>query len=170
MIDHSSDRRFSTGVPVSARRKSGGNLAHRLRLAGGGVLDVLRLVQDHAPPVHRLQRFHVLPHQGVAGQHQIHSLRCLGESLASSGGRRPGGPAWSGPGAKRRTSRSQLVTTEVGQTSSTGGRAALPRLSLSHAAAAQWSGWSCPGPCRRPGRRPGPTGAGNAARSSRSSW
>ncbi len=38
MIDHSSERRFSTGVPVSAMRNSAFNLAHGLGLFGSGFL------------------------------------------------------------------------------------------------------------------------------------
>ena len=50
MIDHSSDRRFSTGVPVSATRWPAQGLDGP-GLLGAGVLDVLRLVEhDHLPP------------------------------------------------------------------------------------------------------------------------
>ena len=48
--DHRSDRRFSTGVPVSAMRLPALQLLDGPRLLGAGVLDRLGLVEDRQPP------------------------------------------------------------------------------------------------------------------------
>ena len=68
-------------------------------------------------------------------------------------------------GVKRSASFFQLPTTDIGQMSSVG--RLVPIALPARAGSGPASGWSCPAPCRRPGRRPGPSGAGRPARSSR---
>ena len=68
---HRSSRRFSSGVPVSARRWSDLQLLHRLGHLRAGVLDELRLVQDDGAEGELLQLLQVAPQQGVVGDDEV---------------------------------------------------------------------------------------------------
>jgi len=76
-MDHSSDSRFSTGVPVGGREAANG-----LRLFGAGVLDVLRLVEDHVAPRHLSHVVRVASRQAVGADDHVVCLRRRDEILA----------------------------------------------------------------------------------------
>ena len=150
MIDHRSASRFSTGVPVSASRKSACSVATACARLRGRVLQRLRLVQHQRAPT-RLRGEGL----GVALQpaRRTRPSRSPGRPMPIAARRAPPSP-WpytlhAQARAKRAVSAAQLPQTEVGATTSAGPAAA-------RAAAAPASAPSCPGPCRRPGTAPSP--------------
>ena len=119
MIDHSSDSRFSTGVPVSAIRVAAGRARDRPGLLGGVVLDVLRLVADHPGPGQRAQRGLVPGGDAVAGDDQVR----LGQGRGSDSPSSRSAPwcTWTRrSGVNRAASRCQLPTSDIGHTSRVG--------------------------------------------------
>ena len=82
MIDHSSARRFSTGVPVMAIRRSAGMARTLWVVRAAAVLDLLRLVEDQAPPGDGGEELLVARGQAVGRQHQVRLLGLPGERPA----------------------------------------------------------------------------------------
>ena len=120
MIDHSSLRRFSTGVPVSATRRPAWRRG-RPGLRGAGVLDLLGLVEDEPSPGDRGQLVEVAVRP---------ASRCVSTTSCVEGPHVErlvvvvaGGAVvdeHASCGAKRASSRSQLPSTDTGQTTSVG--------------------------------------------------
>ena len=153
-MDHSSASRFSTGVPVSAIRLPGRDPPHRLGDVAGAVLDVLRLVQHHPVPAARRP---ARRRRGWRSRRWSAARRTRRAGSAGSGRSAPCSTRTRSPGANRAASRCQLP--EHRQRADQQRRPAPAR-----AAAAPATARSCPDPCRRPGRRPGPAGRGRPAR------
>ena len=118
MMDQSSLRRFSTGVPVSATR-CGARSARTARLCfAARVLDVLRLVQHHPLPLHRVQQLAIAGGERVGGRHQVAPGDRPPELLRRRAARGRGARA---PAARARSApppRCQFPTTDIGQTRS----------------------------------------------------
>ena len=66
-----SSRRFSSGVPVRARRCSARSCLTDWVTWAAGVLDELRLVENHDPELELLQGLEVTAEQGVVGDDEV---------------------------------------------------------------------------------------------------
>ena len=162
MMDHSSARWFSTGVPVSASRVRAGMRAHGLGLPGAAVLDRLRLVADDpAPRRSRAAVARSRSRRAVRRDDQI-GRRPRAVSSSARVGCRRGARRPAATGANRAASFCQLLTSDIGQIEQSRRAPALP--SPARPAAATASARSCRGPCRRRGCRPARAGRGSAAR------
>ena len=136
-------------------------------MRGAGVLDVLGLVGDHQAPARRAASVARVAPQ-VPYVVSTKPRRSHGRSRS-----RPLAP-WkrrtATPGANRRISASQLPSSEAGQTTSVGPGRRVARCRCSAIRVT-----SCPGPCRRPGRRRARATVSRPARSgpgagSRAAW
>ena len=114
MIDHSSESRFSTGVPVSARRKPAGiwRITWVWRAAGF----LMFWASSRITACHWIDCMISASWRtrDVTGEDHVDIRVLCWKNLRRAGEMGLDGYGCSRPGAKRRTSRSQLVTTEVG--------------------------------------------------------
>ena len=184
MIDHSSDRRFSTGVPVSAMRFVASSLRMACVCLACGFL--MFCASSRITSLHWTcaQVVHVAPRQAIGADHHVVLLGGLDKLVPARAvaavvdhhpqpGRKAVDlalPVADHRGRADHQRRADARSGRIGLARPPGHRhwtvcAAVPRRA--RAAAARWPGSSCPGPCRRPGRRPGPSGAERPARSSR---
>jgi hypothetical protein len=110
---HRSSSRFSSGVPVRARRCSAFNCLHRLRDLRVRVLDELRLVEDQRAEVELAQLLQVAPQQRVVGDDDVVLRDLLAQVVPAPW------PLWSTStfrcGVNCSASRRQLCSTEAGQ-------------------------------------------------------
>ena len=162
MMDHRSPRWFSTGVPVRASRVPAGSARTACDCRVPLFLMAWASSQHHPLPCD-LARAAAVAQRGAVGRDDQIGLGHRRAELVVPLPRPPrDGPSTGRPGANRAASFCQLLTSDIGQTSSVG--ATAPGRPARAGAAARASARSCRGPCRRPGCRPVPAGPGSAAR------